>query len=91
VRYRKNCNSFGISSETVNLPPYFAFFAQVMPLNAEILLRQVAFMLKEAEMKYLLLGFVMLGLTTFMFVLMAKAALVELRQTMGRGKSSRRN
>jgi hypothetical protein len=43
-------------------------------------------------MKYLLLGLVVtLMLTTFMFVFMANAVYVELRERVGRGKSSRRD
>jgi hypothetical protein len=47
--------------------------------------------LQEVEMKYLLLGLVVLVLTTFMFVLMSKAVYVELRARAGRGKSGRWN
>jgi hypothetical protein len=45
----------------------------------------------EAEMKYLLLGMVALGLTTIMFVMMTKAVCVELRERINRKNPNRRN
>jgi hypothetical protein len=63
-----------------------------MPFYVEIIPEQIAFWLQEVEMKYLLLGLIVtLVLTTFMFVFMAKALYVELRERAGRGISGRRD
>jgi len=64
----------------------------VTPISAAIDFRQVAFAIREVEMKYLLLGLmVTLVLTTFMFAFMTNALYVELNAWLGKGKFDRRN